>query len=76
MRDAVGAPVPEVLTKCASLNQLTREMRSSASCAISGWQEGCVCIPPPTRRTKRSLIRASMPLPDYDTKPVMAFSAT
>ena len=25
MRDAVGAPVPEVLTKCASLNQLTRE---------------------------------------------------
>ena len=25
MRDAVGAPVPEVLTKCASLTQLTRE---------------------------------------------------
>jgi hypothetical protein len=25
MRDAVGAPVPEVLMKCASLTQLTRE---------------------------------------------------
>ena len=41
------------------------------------WQEGCACIPAPTRRAKRPSIRGSSdPFPDYDTEPVVAFSAS
>ena len=38
-----------------------------ASCAISGfWQEGCACIPAPTRRAKRPFDRwLDDPCPDY-----------
>ena len=40
------------------------------------WQEGGACIPAPTLRAKRPSIRGSTTLPDYDTEPVVAFSAT
>ena len=57
---------------------IERRMSSSASCAISGsGKRGCACIPAPIRRAKRPSIRGSTtPFPDYDPKPVMAFSAT
>jgi hypothetical protein len=52
-------------------------MSSSASCAISGSEKkGCACIPAPTRQAKRFSIWLDTPFPDYDTEPVMAFSAT
>ena len=51
-------------------------MRSAAStsCAISGsGKRGCACTDPPGETTLDPWL--DDPFPDYDTEPVMAFSA-
>lgn len=56
---------------------IDEEMSSSASCAISGsGKRGCVHsgTDPPGETTLDPWL--DDPFPDYDTEPVMAFSAT
>jgi hypothetical protein len=56
----------------------TRRMSSSASCAISAsGKRGCARIPAPDPPGETALDPwLDDPFPDYDTEPVMAFSAT
>ena len=63
--------------KCASFRSSTRRMSSSASCAISGsGKRGCAHsgTDPPGETTLDPWL--DDPFPDYDTEPVVAFSAT
>ena len=70
--------MPEVLTEMRIISLIDEE--DVIVCILRHlalWQEVCACIPAPTRRAKRPSIGDSIhPLPDYDTEPVMAFSAT
>ena len=62
----------------ADVGEMLAREKPDASCAISGsGKRGCACIPAPTRRAKTTLDPwLDDPFPDYDTEPIVAFSAT